>query len=180
MLGRIRWIRVLGIAAIAGLLLLGSGTVLPVPPGADAMTLCYPVIGPVTRFDRTLADTVRRRVDAHEAAHRADCRRLGAIRHYAALVGVRGRMAAEARAGCAEARGQITAGANPYLELERLVDELRYTSRAFEALGDSVIRGTVAGTCPDVAKSGQEPPWQRKQPARRELSRDLLTPNPQV
>lgn len=139
-----------------------SGLALAPPRGSDALTLCYPMLGAVTRFDPSLADSVRRRVDAHEAVHRADCDRLGAIRHYLAIAGREGRLAIEARAGCAEARVQIGAGAHPYLEVERMVDELHYGYGWFRELSEERFREALGRACPDLLAQGRVPPWDRR------------------
>ncbi|MCC7134459.1 MAG: hypothetical protein IT352_17510 [Gemmatimonadales bacterium] len=147
---------------LAGGALAASGLVLTPPRGSDALTLCYPLLRAVTRFDPSLADSVRRRVDAHEAVHRADCDRLGSIRHYLAIANRDGRLAVEARAGCAEARLQIGAGAHPYLEVERMVDELHYGYGWFRELDEGSIREALGRACPDLVALGRVPPWGRR------------------
>src|SRR5438046_1364650 len=53
----------------------------PMGQGSDALTFCYPIIGPVQRFDPALAASDLPRVQAHEDAHAAQCRGDGAVWH---------------------------------------------------------------------------------------------------
>src|SRR3982751_3799504 len=56
--------------------------VLPVPTMEEGMTLCYPAIGPIQRFNRDLSAPALARTRSHEAAHAAQCNSDGAIWHF--------------------------------------------------------------------------------------------------
>ena len=155
-------IRIATISTIALIGMMSLGVVGPLPPGLDGATLCFPFIGPVQRFDPALSDTTWLRVVVHENAHRDDCERLGAVRHYLSIVTTTGRLEAETRAGCAEARMQIAIGRHPYLEHERLVDELHYGHPWLRNRPEEELRAVIRRTCPDVAEAGVDPPWRRK------------------
>src|SRR3982751_1517192 len=84
--------------------------VLPVPKMEDGMTLCYPAIGPVQRFNRDLSAPALARTRAHEAAHAAQCDSDGAIGHFWRSAIPRQRLAIEAEAYCAEANFEVANG----------------------------------------------------------------------
>src|SRR3954463_13384710 len=90
--------------------------VLPVPKGEEALTLCYPIIGPVQRFNSDLSESSLARTRAHEAAHAVQCRRDGAIRHFARGVLFAQRLAIEEEAFCAEAVYGVANGGKARLE----------------------------------------------------------------
>ena len=67
-----------------GLVLMGSvlatftlPLLLPIPQREEGLTLCYPVVGPVQRFNPDLSDSALARTRAHEAAHATQCLSLG-------------------------------------------------------------------------------------------------------
>lgn len=133
----------------------------PLSSAWDGATFCYPVIGAVQRIDPSLADSTRRRVQAHEDVHRADCDRRGAVISFISLATTTGRLDAEARAGCAEARQQVALGRDPWLEHERVIDELRYGYPWFRQLPESSLRKEFHRVCADIAVAGAEPAWRR-------------------
>lgn len=154
---RVRWHLVLGVVSVVTVALLAGGAYAPLPPGWDGVTFCYPLIGPIQRLPPALSDTARLRIKAHEDEHASDCRRRGALLHYAELARAPGRLRAEARANCAEARQQMALGRSAYHEFERLIDDLRYGYPWFNTLPDSVLRDAVRSACPDIAAVSRKP-----------------------
>jgi len=157
--GRVRWLRVAIVVAVISGALLATAARAPLPQGWDGVTLCYPVVGPVQRLSPELTDSARLRIKAHEDEHASDCSRRGSLPYFVELATARGRLRAEARANCAEARQQLALGRNPYVEFERLIDDLRYGHPWFKRFPDSVLRGAVRDACPDLAAAATEPPW---------------------
>ena len=137
--------------------------VLPVPQMAEGLTLCYPVVGPVQRFNPDLSDSALARTRAHEAAHATQCRRDGAIWHFVRDVFPSQRLAAEAEAYCAEAKFGVARGGQARFEYARIQDELRemawFRSFSSEALNDS-----LESQCPMVAVAAarEEAAWQAR------------------
>ena len=86
---------------------------LPFPQREEGLTLCYPVLGPVQRFNPDLSESALARTRAHEAAHATQCRRDGAIWHFVRGVFPSQRLASEAEAYCAEANFGVTKGGRP-------------------------------------------------------------------
>src|ERR1043166_656854 len=77
-----------------GVLLVGTMvTVLTLPLVVPAWqsdlgrTFCYPVLGPVQRFNPELSDSLLARVRAHEQAHAEQCRRDGSLWHNVRQIG---------------------------------------------------------------------------------------------
>src|SRR5213075_812379 len=95
---------------------------LPFPKSAEALTLCYPVVGPVQRFNADLSGSALERTRAHENVHAAQCRRDGAICHFVQGAFPRRRLAAEAAAYCAEASYGVSNGSTARLEYARIQD----------------------------------------------------------
>ena len=155
---RVRWIRVLIVVVVLAAGLMAAGAWSPLPPGWDGVTLCYPLVGPVQRFSHDLADTTRARIQAHEDQHASDCRQRGALLHYLELMRAPGRLRAESRANCAEARQQLALGRDAWHEQERLIDDLRYGYPWFREQPDSVLRRAVRDACPDLAAAADTAP----------------------
>lgn len=160
--------------AVARLVLTGSvlatlslPLVLPVPRKEEALTLCYPVFGPVQRFNPDLSDSELARTRAHEAAHAAQCRRDGAIWHFVRRVLPSQRLAAEAEAYCAEAKFGVSIGGHARLEYARIQDELREMPW-FHRMSSAVLNDSLASQCPTIAVAAarEEADWetQRHQP----------------
>ena len=147
----VRWIRVLIVVVILVAGLMATGAWAPLPPGWDGVTLCYPLVGPIQRLSPELPDSTRLRIKAHEDQHASDCRQRGSIPHYLELMRVPGRLRAESRANCAEARQQLALGRDAWHEQERVIDDLRYGYPWFREQPDSVLRSAVREACPDLA-----------------------------
>jgi hypothetical protein len=136
---------------------------LPFPQTAEGLTLCYPVVGPVQRFNPDLSDSALARTRAHEGAHAAQCRRDGAIWHFVRDVVPRQRLAAEAEAYCAEANFGVASGGHARLEYARIQDELRERPW-FRRISNDVLNDSLASKCPviAVAAAREEAEWQAR------------------
>jgi hypothetical protein len=137
--------------------------VLPVPRREEALTLCYPLVGPVQRFNPDLSDSELARTRAHEGAHAAQCRRDGAIWHFVRRVLPGQRLAAEAEAYCAEANYGISSGGHARLEYPRIQDELREMPW-FRRLSNRALNDSLASRCPTIAVAAaqEEADWQAR------------------
>ena len=142
------------------LVMFGLPLLLPVPQGQEGVTLCYPFVGPVQRFNPDLSQSTLARTRAHEAAHATQCRRDGAILHFARGVLPSQRLAAEAEAYCAEARFGVVNGGMARLEYARIQDELREMVW-FRRLSDDALNDSLASQCPmiAVAAAREEADW---------------------
>lgn len=136
---------------------------LPVPQRSEGLTLCYPIVGPVHRFNPDLSDSALARTRAHEGAHAAQCRRDGAIWHFVRDVAPRQRLAAEAEAYCAEAKFGVARGGHARLEYARIQDELRERPW-FRRISSDVLNDSLASQCPvlAVAAAREEAEWQAR------------------
>jgi len=136
---------------------------LPIPQSAEGVTLCYPVVGPVQRFNPDLSDSALARTRAHEAAHAIQCRRDGAIWHFVRRVFPSQRLAAEAEAYCAEANFGVAKGGQARLEYARIQDELREMPW-FRRFSSDVLNDSLASQCPMivVAAAREEADWQAR------------------
>lgn len=136
---------------------------LPVPQRAEGLTLCYPVVGPVQRFNPDLSESALARTRAHEGAHAAQCRRDGAIWHFVRDVFPRQRLAAEAEAYCAEAKFGVARGGKARFEYARIQDELREMAW-FRRISSEVLNDSLASQCPMIAVSAarEEAEWKAR------------------
>jgi hypothetical protein len=149
------------VLTISVLATLALPMVLPVPRKEEALTLCYPVFGPVQRFNPDLSDSELARTRAHEAVHAIQCRRDGAIWHFVRRVRPSQRLAAEAEAYCAEAKFGVSIGGQARLEYARIQDELREMPW-FHRISNAVLNDSLASQCPmiAVAAAREEADWQ--------------------
>jgi hypothetical protein len=122
----------------------------PFPRGADGLTLCYPIVGAVQRFNRDLSGSSLARARAHEGAHAIQCRRDGAVWHFVRDLLPSQRLQAEAEAYCAEASFAVGNGGKARLEYARIQDELRETSW-FHRYSTDVLNASLASQCPTIA-----------------------------
>ncbi len=136
---------------------------LPFPQRQEGLTLCYPVVGPVQRFNPDLSVSALARTRAHEEAHAAQCRRDGAIGHFVRGVFPSKRLAAEAEAYCAEANFGVSKGGDARLEYARIQDELREMAW-FRRLSSDALNNSLASQCPliAVAAAREEADWQAR------------------
>jgi hypothetical protein len=133
---------------------------LPFPEREEGVTFCYPVIGPVQRFNPDLSHSALARTRAHEGAHASQCRRDGAIWHFVRGIFPSQRLAAEAEAYCAEARLGVENGGRARLEYARIQDELREMGW-FRRLPSDVLNDSLASHCPMLAAAAarEEAEW---------------------
>jgi hypothetical protein len=139
---------------------------LPFPSRGEGLTLCYPFVGPVQRFNPDLSDSALSRTRAHEAAHATQCRRDGAIWHFVRGVFPSQRLAFEAEAYCAEAKFGVGIGREARLEYARIQDELREMAW-FRRFSSDALNDSLASQCPMIAAAAarEEAGWQaRKNP----------------
>jgi len=140
-----------GLVLIGGVLATFSlPLVLPIPQREEGLTLCYPVVGPVQRFNPDLSHSALARTRAHEAAHATQCRRDGAIWHFVRGVFPGQRLSLESEAYCAEANFGVANGGHARLEYARIQDELREMVW-FRNLASDVLNDSLAAQCPALA-----------------------------
>jgi len=140
-----------------GLVIAGTGLAMfrlplvgPVPNRAEGLTICYPVVGPVQRFNPDLSEPTLSRVRAHEAAHASQCHRDGAVWHFVRDLAPSQRLHAEAEAFCAEANFAVANGGQPRLEYAHIQDELREMSW-FHRFSSDALAASLASRCPTLA-----------------------------
>ena len=139
--------------------LLGSGLLAlsiaaaraPIPKGLDGMTMCLPLVGPVTRIDSALSGRPLQLAAVHERAHAEQCRDLGAIRSYAARLTVKGKLHSEAIAFCAEAHWDLATGHRREHVLARIADELETAYDWTAGLSRGEIVAAIGAVCPPLA-----------------------------
>jgi hypothetical protein len=143
---RLAWLLVPGLLAVS----LAAARA-PLPKGLDGMTICLPLIGPVTRLDSTLTGRARDLAVIHERAHAAQCRELGAVRSYVAGLTIEGRLRSEADAFCAEAYWDLAVGYPREHVLARIADELEtaYGWTAGRSRGEIVA--AIGAACPPLS-----------------------------
>jgi hypothetical protein len=123
----------------------------PLPKGLDGMTICLPIVGPVTRIDSTLSGRARTLAEIHERAHAAQCEEMGAVRSYVARLTIDGKLRSEADAFCAEAQWDLAIGHPRENVLARIADELEtaYGWTAGRSRGEIVA--AIGAACPPLS-----------------------------
>ena len=136
---------------------------LPFPEREEGLTLCYPVVGPVQRFNADLSGAALARTRAHEDAHAAQCRRDGAVSHFVRGAFTRKRLATEAEAYCAEATYSVSRGSTARLEYARIQDELREMAW-FRRVSSDALNDSLAAQCPLIADAAarEEADWRAR------------------
>jgi hypothetical protein len=123
----------------------------PLPAGLDGMTLCLPLVGPITRIDSTLSGRAQQLALIHERAHAAQCRDLGAFRSYLTSIDGDRRLRAEADAFCAEAHWDMAHGYPREVVLARIADELETAYRWTAARSRGEIVAILGAACPPLS-----------------------------
>jgi hypothetical protein len=143
---RLTW---LSVAALLALSLAAARA--PLPKSLDGMTICLPLVGPVTRLDSTLTGRARDLAVVHERAHAEQCRDLGAIRSYVRGLTVEGKLRSEATAFCAEAYWELARSNSRENVLARIADELEtaYDWTAGRSRGEIVA--AIGAACPPLS-----------------------------
>jgi hypothetical protein len=127
-------------------------TFLPVPAGADAVTLCFPGFGPLQQFAGDLTGELEEIVVVHEGTHAQQCREMGATAWANRYRTVRGRIELEAEAFCAEIDLLTGRGLDRETLIEPRVQMLRNGYGNHEALSEDDVRAIMWATCgPRVA-----------------------------
>jgi hypothetical protein len=127
-------------------------TLLPVPAGADAVTLCFPGVGPLQQFSGDLTGELEEIVFVHEQVHADQCRAMGATAWAARYRTVRGRIELEAEAFCAEIDLLTGRGFEREALMEPRVQMLRNGYGNHDALSEDEVRAIMQATCgPRVA-----------------------------
>jgi hypothetical protein len=114
--------------------------VVPIPPHANAITLCLPGIGPLQRFRDDLLGEEEERTYIHEGVHADQCRRYGATWYARQIGSPEGRLTLESQALCAEVTVFSRRGADP----GRLLDWAEETLASEYFDDGSVSRDDVA------------------------------------
>lgn len=136
--------------------LMATRTLFPDSNGAatlDGVTLCFPLIGPVQKFDRTLPDSLLLLARVHESVHAVQCRRMGAVANFLVRVGRKGRLRMEAQAYCAQARVELSWGRPAATLADRIQEELIMSVEhiTFGRATDAQVREILLSECPALA-----------------------------
>jgi hypothetical protein len=123
----------------------------PFPQRLDGMTMCLPVIGPITRLDSTLSGHARDLVVVHERAHAVQCQEIGAVRSYLAGLTVAGKLRTEINAFCAEAYWDVAIGYPRENVLARIADELETAYSWTAGLSRGEIVAALGAACPPLS-----------------------------
>jgi hypothetical protein len=145
---KVLWVRILFITTAVGAGLLALGVVVPLAPGLEGATLCYPVFGPFTKLAPDLPPPKRASVAAHEAAHAAQCRRYGAVGSYFRQVQPTRRLSLEIEAYCSEATVELAEGKEYRLVRERILDELEFGYPLQRHPAREELMKLLAANCP--------------------------------
>jgi len=127
------------------------------------VTFCYPVFGPLQRFDPTLSDSLLARVRAHEGAHADQCRHDGALWYAIRRLAPRQRLLSEADSYCAEIRLGMAHGGSVRLLYASALDELR-ERRWFHRISMTGLADALASQCPAIAARAarEETEWRAR------------------
>jgi hypothetical protein len=121
---------------------------MPLPRGADGITLCFPVIGPLQQFAEGLDPELDEIVHIHERVHASQCRRLGALDYARTYLQDEGMIALEAEAFCAEARTLALRGQSTDRWVSRVVETLYLEYPHDESLTYADVTRIVGAWCP--------------------------------
>jgi hypothetical protein len=143
---RLPWLLVLLVVAVS----VGAARA-PFPKGLDGMTMCLPLVGPITRLDSTLTGHARDLAVVHERAHAEQCRDVGAVRSYLAGLTVKGKLRSEVNAFCAEAYWDVAIGYPRGNVLARIADELETAYGWTSGLSRGEIVAAIGAECPPLS-----------------------------
>jgi hypothetical protein len=119
----------------------------------DGVTLCFPLIGPVQNFDRTLPDSLLQLARVHESVHAIQCRQMGAVANFVVRVGRKGRLRMEAQAYCAQAKVELSWGLPAATLAYRIQEELIMSVEhiTFGRVSKQQVREILLTECPALA-----------------------------
>jgi len=144
---------VMMLAAVSVLLLIPTVFyVIPIPPDADAATLCLPGLGPLQRFREGLQGEREERTYIHEGVHADQCRKFGATWYAQRTVSPEGRLTMEAQAFCAEVAVLSRRGADAQRLLDWTVETLATEYLEDGSLARQDIALAVDGACAGVTE----------------------------
>jgi hypothetical protein len=138
-------------------LFLTAFRVLPIPEGLDAITLCFPVTGPVQRFSKNIEAERRQLVHIHEAVHAEQCRTMGPIRYLTTSRTAQGRLFFESAAFCAELRAQVKQGFDAEQLSTAMVHALFLGYGNKGTMSEPEIRAMFQKHCSDVVPAPSLP-----------------------
>lgn len=121
---------------------------MPMPRGADGITLCMPMIGPMQQFAEGMDPELEEIVHIHERVHASQCRRMGALTYAKTYLDGEGMIALEAEAFCAEAATLARRGRNTGPWVSRIMETLYFDYPHSADLSYSDVVRIVGAWCP--------------------------------
>lgn len=157
----VRAVRVLLLSTLAAIPIVPAAFILmPMPRGADGITLCLPFIGPLQQFAPGMEPDLEEMVHIHERVHAEQCHRLGAVRYARTYLQAEGMIGLEAEAFCAEARTLSLRGMNTGPWVSRIIETLYYDYPHDEGVAYADVMRIVGAWCPPPdgrSRLGQRP-----------------------
>lgn len=145
----VRILRVLFLGAVFAIPGVPAAFVLmPMPRGADGITLCMPIVGPMQQFAEGMEAELDEIVHIHERVHATQCRRLGAFNYARTYLDAEGMMELEAEAFCAEARILRRRGKNTGPWVSKIIETLYFDYPHGDDLAYSDVVRIVGAWCP--------------------------------
>lgn len=145
----VRAVRVLLLSVVAAIPIIPAAFLLmPMPRGADGITLCMPLIGPMQQFAPDMEPDLEEMVQIHERIHADQCRRMGAFRYARTYLDAEGLITLEAEAFCAEARTLAMRGLNTGPWVSRIIETLYYDYPHDEGVTYPDVLRIVGASCP--------------------------------
>jgi hypothetical protein len=145
----VRSLRILLLGTVAAVPIVPAAFLLmPMPRGADGITLCLPLIGPLQQFAEDMDPELDEIVHIHERVHANQCHRLGALDYARTYIQDEGMIALEAEAFCAEARTLEIRGRNTGPWVSRIIETLYHEYPHDEALTYADVTRIVGAWCP--------------------------------
>jgi hypothetical protein len=121
---------------------------MPMPRGADGITLCFPVLGPLQQYSPDLEPGLEEIVHLHERVHADQCRRLGAVEYARTYLRDEGMLDLEAEAFCAEAHMLASRGLDTNPWVRRVVETLYVDYPHGSDVTYADVQRIVASWCP--------------------------------
>jgi len=145
----VRVARVLILAALFAIPGVPAAFILmPMPRGADGITLCMPGIGPMQQFAEGMDPDLEEIVHIHERVHASQCRRMGALTYAQTYLDGEGMIALEAEAFCAEAATLAHRGRDTGPWVSRIIETLFFDYPHADDLVYSDVVRIVGAWCP--------------------------------